>query len=65
MSLIFFLLSLPVQPDMRDLQIPRCPPIPLPPIPLLFSDLQHFVLKLGGKALLVSMLLLVLDIPVR
>lgn len=32
---------------------------------ILFSDLERFVVKLGGKAHLVSMLLLVLEILVR
>lgn len=35
------------------------------PSPLKCGDLRHFVWKLGGKASLVSMLLLVVDIPMR
>lgn len=55
-SLISFLL---VQPYLRDDLKNKNPQAPY----VLFSNLQHFVLRLGGKALLVSMLLLVADIP--
>lgn len=56
---VFNLFSAGPQPYLRDDLKTKNPQAPY----VLFSNLQHFVLKLGGKALLVSMLLLVADIP--